>query len=56
MIKTKHIFQLSRIIDKMGLWMKTSRTSLLKPKKKNVDESALGYKIITALGEETPHG
>jgi len=51
MIKTKHIFQLSRIIDKMGL-SEDIKDIFAETKKKNVDESALGYKIITALGSK----
>ena len=41
MIKTKHIFQLSRIVDKMGL-SEDIKDIFAETKKKNVDESALG--------------
>ncbi|NBK22325.1 MAG: hypothetical protein EOM68_09885 [Spirochaetia bacterium] len=51
MIKTKHIFQLSRIIDKMKL-SEDIKDIVAETKKKNVDESSLGYKIITALGSK----
>ena len=51
MIKTKHIFQLSRIIDKMKL-SEDIKEIFAETKKKNVDESSLGYKIITALGSK----
>ena len=51
MIKTKHIFQLSRIVDKMGL-SEDIKDIVAETQKKNVDESSLGYKIIIALGRK----
>lgn len=57
MIKTKHIFQLSRIVDKMGLeedikGIMEDEYILAKTQKKDIDESALGYKIVMALGKK----
>ena len=49
MIKTKHIFQLSRIIDKMAF--RDIKDILLKPRRR-MSMSCLGYKIITALGRK----
>jgi len=51
MIKTKHIFQLSRIVDKMGL-DEDIKDIMAVTKKKKVDESELGYKIVMALGRK----
>lgn len=51
MIKTKHIFQLSRIVDKMGL-EEDIKAIMLDTNKKDVDESVLGYKIVMALGKK----
>lgn len=50
MVKTKHIFQLSRIIDKMGL--KEDLKMIVSNKKKKVDSEALGYDILMALASK----
>jgi len=48
MIKTKHVFQLSRIIDKMDI-KNEIQTMISESKKKKVDTEALGTNIVMAL-------
>ena len=54
MIKTKHIFQLSRIVDKMELAddIKDLVSDAKGKDGKGADESALGYKIVMAIGRK----
>jgi hypothetical protein len=51
MIKTKHMFQLSRIINKMGLG-EDIKMIMEETEKEKVNESALGYKIVMALASK----
>lgn len=51
MIKTKHMFQLSRIIYKMGL-DEDVKGIIEETRKKDVEVGALGYKIVMILGKK----